>query len=160
MQYSLNCPSRIYKTSILESPATCRYPSPESSSYRTFALPSVAFSHHLRLIVAAPPCLPRARAAVSPAFVRSVMISRSNSASAPKIWKMSFPPLVVVSMFSVRLLNPMFRLCNSVIRSMRSLRERPRRSRRHTTRVSPPRIYDSTSFSPFRSDFVPLMVSV
>ena len=55
-----------------------------------------------------PPFFPRALAAVRPAFVRSRMISRSNSASAPKIWKISFPPLVVVSMLSVRLLNPMF----------------------------------------------------
>jgi hypothetical protein len=29
------------------------------------------------------------------------MISRSNSARAPKIWKISLPPDVVVSMFSV-----------------------------------------------------------
>src|SRR5262249_25242479 len=45
-----------------------------------------------------PPFLPRARAAARPARVRSRMISRSNSARAPKTWKMSFPPLVVVSM--------------------------------------------------------------
>jgi hypothetical protein len=36
------------------------------------------------------------------------MISRSNSASAPKIWKISLPPLVVVSMFSVRLLTRLY----------------------------------------------------
>ena len=44
-----------------------------------------------------PPCRPRALAAFSPACVRSRMISRSNSASAPKMWKISFPPDVVVS---------------------------------------------------------------
>lgn len=39
-----------------------------------------------------PPLLPRARAAVSPAWVRSRIMSRSNSASEAKIWKMSLPP--------------------------------------------------------------------
>jgi hypothetical protein len=48
-----------------------------------------------------PPSRPRARAAVRPAWVRSRMMSRSNSASAPKMWKMSFPPDVVVSIASI-----------------------------------------------------------
>src|SRR3954470_12963094 len=39
-----------------------------------------------------PPSFPLDLAASSPALVRSLMISRSNSASAPKMWKMSFPP--------------------------------------------------------------------
>ena len=47
-----------------------------------------------------PPFLPLARAATSPACVLSRMMSRSNSASAAKMWKMSLPPLVVVSRLS------------------------------------------------------------
>jgi hypothetical protein len=38
-----------------------------------------------------PPLRPRARAAARPANVRSRIRSRSNSASAPKTWKISFP---------------------------------------------------------------------
>src|SRR5271166_432432 len=38
-----------------------------------------------------PPILPRARAAARPARVRSRMMSRSNSARAPKTWKTSLP---------------------------------------------------------------------
>jgi hypothetical protein len=51
-----------------------------------------------------PPFFPLALAAVKPAVVRSRIKLLSNSAKAPKIWKINFPPLVVVSMFSVRLL--------------------------------------------------------
>jgi hypothetical protein len=39
-----------------------------------------------------PPWRPRARAAASPAAVRSRMRSRSNSARAAKTWKTSFRP--------------------------------------------------------------------
>jgi hypothetical protein len=39
-----------------------------------------------------PPRRPRARAAASPALVRSRMRSRSNSAKAAKTWKTSLPP--------------------------------------------------------------------
>jgi histone deacetylase 11 len=45
---------------------------------------------------------------------------RSNSASAPKIWKISFPPLVVVSIFSVKLLKPIFRVSSLAMMSIRS----------------------------------------
>ena len=41
---------------------------------------------------------------------RSRMSSRSNSASAPKMWKMSVPPEVVASMLSVRLRKPISHL--------------------------------------------------
>jgi DNA sulfur modification protein DndB len=44
-----------------------------------------------------PPVRPLARAALSPACVRSRMSSRSNSARAPKMWKISFSPKLVVS---------------------------------------------------------------
>src|SRR5215213_5753524 len=53
-----------------------------------------------------PPRRPRARAAASPALVRSRMRSRSNSANAANTWKTSLPPGVVVSMASWRLRNP------------------------------------------------------
>ncbi len=48
-----------------------------------------------------PPPRPRARAAASPAMVRSLMRTRSNWASAPKTWKTSMPLAVVVSIPSV-----------------------------------------------------------
>lgn len=53
-----------------------------------------------------PPFLPLALAAANPAIVLSRMILRSNSAREQKMWKISFPLLVVVSMLSVRLANP------------------------------------------------------
>ena len=53
------------------------------------------------------------------------------------MWKMSFPPEVVVSIASVIDLKPICRLLRPVIVSMRWGRERPSRSRRQTTRVSP-----------------------
>ena len=71
-----------------------------------------------------PPFLPRARAAARPARVRSRMMSRSNSARAPKTWKMSFPPLVVVSMASCKLWKPTPRSRRSVTVSMRCLSDR------------------------------------
>ena len=54
--------------------------------------------------------LPLALAAVRPAWVRSLIMSSLNSASAPKMWKISFPPEVVVSIVSVIDLKPMPRL--------------------------------------------------
>jgi hypothetical protein len=48
-----------------------------------------------------PPILPRALAASRPALDRSRIIERSNSANAPKMWKISRPPAVVVSICSV-----------------------------------------------------------
>jgi hypothetical protein len=50
-----------------------------------------------------PPDFPLALAATSPAMVRSLMRLRSNSASAPKMWKTSWPVAEEVSMFSVML---------------------------------------------------------
>src|SRR3954452_21931830 len=80
---------------------------------------------------------PRARAACSPAWVRSLMRSRSNSASAPKTWKTSLPTLVVVSVCSWRERKPTPRFCSCLTVLMRWARERPSRSSRQTTRVSP-----------------------
>jgi hypothetical protein len=81
-----------------------------------------------------PPILPLAR----PASVLSLIISCSNSARAPKIWKMSLPPLVVVSMLSVMLLNPMFLLLRLVIVSIKCFKDLPSRSSFQTTRISLP----------------------
>jgi hypothetical protein len=53
------------------------------------------------------------------------MISRSNLARAPKMWKMSFPPDVVVSIASVIDLKPILRLSRPVIVSMRWGRDLP-----------------------------------
>jgi hypothetical protein len=86
-----------------------------------------------------PPNLPLARAAFSPALVRSRITSRSNSASAPKIWNTSLPPDVVVSMFSCKLLKPMPLALKPFISSMSCLRVRPSLSKRQTTKVSPAR---------------------
>ena len=65
------------------------------------------------------------------------MTSRSNSARAAKTWKISLPPLVVVSICSVRLLKPIPRSCSPAIVSIRCGSDRPSRSSFQTTRVSP-----------------------
>jgi hypothetical protein len=49
-----------------------------------------------------PPFRPLALAASSPAIVLSRIRFLSNSATAPNTWNRSFPPGVVVSMFSRR----------------------------------------------------------
>jgi hypothetical protein len=61
----------------------------------------------------------------------SMEMSRSNSASAPKTWKISLPPEVVVSICSVSDRNPIPRSLSFVITSIRYFSERPSRSRRH-----------------------------
>ena len=65
------------------------------------------------------------------------MMSRSNSARAPKMWNTSFPPLVVVSMFSLRLLKPTPRSARPETVVMRWVMDLPSLSKRQTTRVSP-----------------------
>jgi hypothetical protein len=84
-----------------------------------------------------PPLRPRARAAASPALVRSRIRSRSNSASAAKTWNTSRPPEEVVSIVSCKERNPT--PCSDKICSwsIRCRIERPNRSSRHTTSVSP-----------------------
>ena len=89
--------------------------------------------HDRRAPAVATPCLSRHQAGLCP-FSDEL---RSNSARAPKMWNTSSPPQVVVSMFSVRLRNPTLRSDSAFTVSMRWLSERPRRSRRHTTTVSP-----------------------
>ena len=87
-----------------------------------------------------PPLRPRALAATRPALVRSWMSARSNSDSAAKIWKISLPLALVVSMASLRERNPTPASFRSFKIVTRSFRLRPSRSRRQTTRVSPSRI--------------------
>ena len=53
-----------------------------------------------------PPQRPRARAAANPAWVRSRIRLRSNSANAPNRWKISRPPGEGVSIDSCRLRKP------------------------------------------------------
>ncbi len=107
-----------------------------------------------------PPIRPLARAAASPALVRSRMRSRSNSASAPMRWKISLPPGVVVSIFSVRLIKSTPRSLRRLSVSMRSLSERPSRSSFHTITVSPERTKARSSSNPFRSNFDPVILSL
>jgi hypothetical protein len=68
--------------------------------------------------------------------------------------------LVVVSMLSVRLANPMSLALRSSTTSIRCLRERPKRSSRHTTRVSPGRSCSRALSRPGRDCFAPLTLSV
>ena len=85
-----------------------------------------------------PPRRPRACAAMSPARVRSWTSRRSNCASAEKRWKTSSPEAVVVSRApSDKERNRICRLSSSSIRVTRCVMERPRRSKRQTTKVSP-----------------------
>jgi hypothetical protein len=65
-------------------------------------------------------------------MVRSRIRSRSNSASDPKRWNTSFPPDVVVSMFSVSDRKPILRSASALTVSMRWRRDRPSRSSRQT----------------------------
>ena len=90
-----------------------------------------------------PPRRPHALAPAKPAWVRSQIRVRSNSASAPKTWKTSLPVLVVVSTFSVRLRKPMARACNAVMVAIKRLRNDPidqaarrRRCRLHAGRAA------------------------
>ncbi len=53
-----------------------------------------------------PPLRPRALAEAMPALVRSEMSSRSNSASAAKMPKTSFPAAVVISIAAPARLGP------------------------------------------------------
>ncbi len=117
---------------------------------------TLAFDLSLRGL---PPTFPLALAAANPALVRSRIRSRSNSASAPIRWKISFPEGVVVSICSVRLMNEMSRSLSLLSSSIKCLRERPARSSFHTTSVSPGLRYARASFRPLRSAFVPVIFS-
>ena len=103
---------------------------------------------------------PLTRAAFNPAWVRSTIRSRSNSASELKIWNISFPPLVVVSMLSCKLLKKIFFLCKSFIVWIKCCNDRPRRSSFQTTKVSPSRRYEMAFSRPGLCDLTPLAMSV
>ena len=98
-----------------------------------------------------PPRLPLALADSRPAIVLSRMISRSNSAKAPKTWKISLPPAVVVSSDSLRLRKPTPRPSSSPTRSISSRSDLPSRSSLATTRTSPSRHQSNASRSLARS---------
>src|SRR5271163_1162384 len=102
-----------------------------------------------------PPWRPRTAAASRPARVRSRMRSRPNCPSAPKIWKTSLPPGVVVSIASVseRKLTP--RASRAFTVSIRCGNDRPRRSSFHTVRISPWRAKLSAAANPGRSALAP-----
>jgi hypothetical protein len=68
--------------------------------------------------------------------------------------------LVVVSMLSVKLANPMSLALRSSTTESRCLRERPKRSSRHTTKVSPGRSCSREESRPGRDCFAPLALSV
>jgi hypothetical protein len=78
-------------------------------------------------------------------------MSRSNSARAPKMWKISLPPGVVVSIFSCKLRKPRSRRSSSATVSIRCRSERPSRSNFQTTSVSPGRNWSRTVASAGRS---------
>ncbi len=85
-----------------------------------------------------PPIRPCARAASSPAFVRSTISSRSISASGTHHMKEKNAPIgVLVSIASVRLRKLTPRSRNSSTRMTRCRILRPSRSSFQTTRVSP-----------------------
>lgn len=86
-----------------------------------------------------PPFLPRALAAVRPAWVRSRIRSRSNCAMAAKTVKIRIPPGVEVSIFSVSDTNSTPLSLKWLIKETRCWVERPSLSSFHTTTVSPAR---------------------
>ena len=94
-----------------------------------------------------PPRRPRARAAARPTAARSAISSRSNSASAAKIWKTRRPVLAEVSIPSCREANATPRPASALTVSTRCRSDRPSRSSRHTTSVSPARRYPMHSVS-------------
>jgi hypothetical protein len=110
------------------------------------------------MVYGRPPIRPRARAEARPARVRSAISSRSNSASAAKIPKTSFPAGVVVSTaapWPVSTLKPMpwaVRSCTVLTRWRKS---RPSRSSFHTISVSPARSALRQFANPGRSSRVP-----
>ena len=85
-------------------------------------------------IAADPPALP---AAFRPAFVRSRIRARSNSATAPRICRVNRPCGLVVSIGSPSERNPAPRASSVSMISSRWARERASRSIRTTTRTSP-----------------------
>jgi hypothetical protein len=84
-----------------------------------------------------PPMRPCLRALSRPILVRSRSIARSNSANEPSICSIMRPAGFVVSIASLKLLNPAFAfaICSMIVKTSRS--ERESRSSFHTTSTSP-----------------------
>ena len=107
-----------------------------------------------------PPLRPRALAAASPAFVRSWIRRRSNCASAEKMFRTSSPEADVVSIIPSAIdRNPISRSLRSSIMFTKWRIERPSRSRRQTTSVSPLRSSSVHAVSPDRSSRDPESLS-
>ena len=100
------------------------------------------------------------RHGLAPARVRSRITARSNSARAPKRWKTSLPPGVVVSRCSRRLRKPRPVASSWPTVSIRCLKERPSRSSRQTISESPLRRWSRASARPGRAVLEPLATSV
>ena len=93
-----------------------------------------------------PPIRPLTRAACNPAWVRSRIRFRSNSAKAPKMWKVSFPALDDVSIDSWRFFNPIPLSWSFDTSSIKSFNERDSLSNRQTTITSPLRVRTCKQF--------------
>jgi len=102
-----------------------------------------------------PPMRPCLRALSRPALVRSRSIARSNSAKAPSICIIIRPAGLVVSIASLKLLNPAFAsaICSIIVRTSRS--ERESRSSFQTTSTSPFRSWSRSRCSSGRSQRPP-----
>ena len=126
-----------------------RYPKRFAYFLNRVAFVLIQFSCHFHLLVSEgfrPPAFDASRAGCGKACLCAFLDKvSSNSASAPKIWKISFPPEVVVSMFSERLLKPILRWSSFAMISIRSLSDLPSLSSRQTTRTSVARTYSSAS---------------
>ena len=96
-----------------------------------------------------PPILPLARAALSPAKVRSRMISLSNSATDANILKINLPWAVLVSIGSQRLFKPTCLSINRPTSSTKCFNDLPSRSSFHITSKSPSRRWSNNSPSCF-----------
>ena len=108
-----------------------------------------------------PPLRPRALAAASPARVRSWIRRRSNCARLEKMLNINSPDAVVVSMApSESDRKPIPLPSNSSTRATRCGIERPRRSRRQTTKVSPASKALTHASSPGRLPRAPDVLSV
>ena len=112
----------------------------------------------LRLSFGLPIFLPLAIAAFLPAWVLSIIKSRSNSARLAKMCIISFPEVLDVSILSLRDIISTPFSCNSEMMFSKSLKERPRRSNLYTTSMSPFRRYLIASANSKRA-FRPLLCS-
>lgn len=97
-----------------------------------------------------PNLVPPFRAAVIPAFTRSVISSRSYSANVASMFSINRPEVVDGSIPSETLFNCTSRSRSSFTVLRTSMSDRPSRSTRQTTTVSPGLAYSSSFFIPGR----------